>query len=331
MNHPLLRKEIRSLVPFLGLVLFFNLLDWADEFLTKLPDQYPLAKVLEESTGGHVMMFTVAFALAASLLVREGDDRTLAFLDGLPLSRTRVFLTKVGLALGVLWLLPLSDVLLKIVLCSWSRTSLEPKLWWQPLVTAAFLDVISCVVFLSFGLALSFLRRFSLFLLGILICSYLLLQEWQIPFVTLFNIFDLGEPAFQGRHWLIPKSKLAVQLGFAAVCFGIAFAAFQMMGDAAQRLAERVKRRRGAVVIGGAGMAMAVVLWIGLIVYWGEHSDTDNRRKVSYQEWSTSRARTARYEFLYPENHGTLVSQLLDRADSVENRVRQFLNAQQMP
>ena len=47
MNHPLLRKEIRSLVPFLGLVLFFNLLDWADEFLTKFPDQYPLAKLLE--------------------------------------------------------------------------------------------------------------------------------------------------------------------------------------------------------------------------------------------------------------------------------------------
>src|SRR5216117_3038260 len=93
--------------------------------------------------GGHVMMFTVAFALAASLLVREGDDRTLAFLDGLPLSRTRMFLTKVGLALGVLWLIPLSDLLLKILLYSWSRTSLEPKLWWQPLVTAAFLDVIS--------------------------------------------------------------------------------------------------------------------------------------------------------------------------------------------
>src|SRR5262245_14428898 len=191
MSHPLLRKEIRSLAPFLGLVLFFNLLNWADEFLTNFPDQFPLAKLLEESTGGHVMMFTVAFALAASLLVREKDDGTLAFLDGLPLSRTRVFLTKFGLALGVLWLLPLSDLLLKLTLSGWSRTSLEPGIWWQALLTGVFLDLVSCFVFLSFGLALSFLRRFSLLVLGILICVYLLLSEAQIPSVSLFNIFDL--------------------------------------------------------------------------------------------------------------------------------------------
>ncbi len=331
MSHPLLRKEGRSLVPFLGLVVFFNLLDWADEFLTKFPDQYPLAKLLEESTGEHVMMFTVAFALAASLLVREGDEGTLAFLDGLPLSRTRVFLTKAGLALGVLWLFPLSDLLLKMTLCSWSRTSLEPKLWWQPLVTGTVLDFISCFVFLSFSLALSFLRRFSLLVLGILICGWLLLRELQVPFVTLLNIFDLSEPAFQGRQWLIPKSKLAVQLGFGAVCFGIGFGSFQMMGDAAQRFGERVKRRPGAIVISGAGMVLAVILWIGLIIYWGEHSDNATERKVSYQEWRTSRAHTARYEFLYQENQGTLVNQLLDRADSVESRVRHFLHAQQMP
>jgi len=331
MNHPLLRKEVRSLAPFLVLVLFFNLLDWADEFLTKFPDQYPLAKLLEESTGGQVMMFMMAFALGASLLVREADDGTLAFLDGLPLTRTRVFLTKAGLALGVLWLLPFSDLVLKILLCSWSRTSLEPKLWWQPLVTGALLDATSCFIYLSLGLALSFLGRFSLLVVGVFICAYLLLQERQVPFVALFNIFNLNAPSFQGRHWLIPKSKLAVQLGLSVVCFGIAFGAFHMMGDAAQRFAERVKRRRGAVIIGGAGMVLAVFLWIGLFVYWGEHSDNDSEHKVSYQQWKTSRALTTRYEFLYPENQGALVNQLLDRADSVEGRVRQFLRAQPMP
>ena len=49
MTHPLLRKELRSLVPFVGLVLFFNLLSWGDDLLTKFPDQYPLAKLFSES------------------------------------------------------------------------------------------------------------------------------------------------------------------------------------------------------------------------------------------------------------------------------------------
>ena len=73
------------------------------------------------------------------------------------------------------------------------------------------------------------LRRFSLLILGVLLCAYLLLQEWHVPFVPLFNIFSLNEPVFQGRHWLVPTSKLAVQLGAGVICFGIAFGAFQMM------------------------------------------------------------------------------------------------------
>jgi hypothetical protein len=104
-----------------------------------------------------------------------------------------------------------------------------------------------------------------------------------------------------------------------------------MMGDAARRFAERVRRRRGAVLLGGAGMALAVLLWVGLLFYWGRHSDNDRDGKVSYQEWPTSRASTVRYQFLYPENQGGLVSQLLNRADTIESRVRQFLHARQMP
>ena len=73
MSHPLVRKELRSLAPFAGLILFFNLLNWADVMLTKFPDQYPLHELFSESGPDNAMMFMVAFALAAGLLVREAD------------------------------------------------------------------------------------------------------------------------------------------------------------------------------------------------------------------------------------------------------------------
>src|SRR5258708_33721275 len=104
-----------------------------------------------------------------------------------------------------------------------------------------------------------------------------------------------------------------------------------MMGASARRFAERVRRRRGAVFIGWGGIALAVVVWVGLLIYWGERSDTDQNRKVLYDEWPTGRARTARYGFIYPENQAGLVARFLDRADSVESRVRQFLSAQPIP
>jgi ABC-type transport system involved in multi-copper enzyme maturation permease subunit len=333
MSHPLLRKELRSLAPFLGLVLFFNLLSWAEPLVTKFPDQYPLAKLLSHDEGDQVLLFLVAFALASSLLVRERDDGTLAFLDALPISRTRIFFTKTALALGVLWLVPLSDLVQKATLYYWSRNSLEPAVQWPPLLTCALLDAASAFVFLSFGLALSFLRRFSLLVLGVLISAYLFLQEWQTPFVPLFNIFSLSDPVYQARRWLFPSTKLAVQLSLAVVCLGIALGAFQMMGDAARRFAERARRGRGVALIGGLAVALAVAVWIGLFVYWGEHNEGDNdtRATVKYANWRTGRARTAHYGFLYPENQGGLVSQLLDRADTVESRVRQFLGAQPIP
>jgi ABC-type transport system involved in multi-copper enzyme maturation permease subunit len=331
MSYSLLRKEMRSLAPFAGLVLFFVALNCGDILITKFPDQYALADLIKQDGAGQAMMFMVAFALAASLLVREGDEGTLAFLDALPLSRARVFFTKTALALGVLWLLPLSDLILKAMLCSWSRTSLEPQIRWPPLLTGALLDAASCFVYLSLGLALSFLRRFSLLLLGVFFCAYLLLQERQVPLVPLFNIFSLGDPVFQGRRWLVPAAKLAVQLGLGVICLGIALGAFQMMGDAARRFAERAKRRWMVVLLGGVGTVLAVLIWVGLLLYWGEREGADRNVKVRYEDWPTGRARTARYQFLYPENQAGLVDKFLDRADAIESRVRQFLHAQPIP
>jgi len=330
-SHPLVRKELRSLAPFAGLILFFNLLNWADVMLTKFPDQYPLHELFSESGPDNAMMFMVAFALAAGLLVREADDGTLAFLDALPLSRARIFLTKTTLALAVLWLLPLSDFVLRVTLYSWSRTSLNPQFPWSPMVTRTFLDAASSFVYLALGLVLSFFRRFSLLVLGVLVCVYQLLHELQVPFIPLLNMFSLSEPVFQGQHWLLPITKLAVQLGGGLVCLVLAFGAFEMVGDTAQKLSERALRRRGAIWVGGLAVLLSIGVWGGLLIYWARQSDDEQQRKVKYEPWRTSRSRTLHYRFLYPENQAGLVSQLMDRADAIETRVRQFLHAQPIP
>src|SRR6185436_14794522 len=120
----LLRKEFRSLLPFLALVLFFASLNWVFLFLTEFPDQYPLSKLLAEDnrTSTQVIYFIMAVALAAGLLARERDEGTLSFLDGLPVSRGRIFFCKVALALAVLWVLPLCEFLSNLPTHAMSRT-----------------------------------------------------------------------------------------------------------------------------------------------------------------------------------------------------------------
>ena len=68
MTSSLFRKELRSLVPFIGLVLFFNLLTWCDILFTEFPDQYSLSKLLEWDDEP-VFMAVVGFALAAIFLL----------------------------------------------------------------------------------------------------------------------------------------------------------------------------------------------------------------------------------------------------------------------
>jgi hypothetical protein len=324
----LLRKELRSLAPFLGLVLFLIAMNWGYTFLTKFPDQYTLSKLLEHDTDDQVMLFVLAFALAAGLLVRERDEGTLAFLDALPVSRARIFACKVVPAIGVLWLIPLSDLALKFLLHALSRTSIETHSPGMLFLTGSLLDAASCIVYFFLALLLSFLRRFSYLVMALLICAYLFLQELEAPFVPLFNLFALGDPIYQGRDWLAPTARLLTQLSLAAVCGCGAFGLFLMMGDASQRLAEGAKRRRGAVMLAGLCTVLAVAIWIGLASFWIVRSKPDRSSQIIYQSWPIARANTSRYQFVYRENQTAFVNQFLQGADTVERRVREFLSAE---
>jgi ABC-type transport system involved in multi-copper enzyme maturation permease subunit len=321
----LLYKELRSLRPFLALLLFLILLSAVYLFLSEYPDQYPLSKLIEYDEGEQVMTFVMAFALASGLLVRERDEGTLAFLDALPISRARIFACKVLLGLAVLWLLPLSDLILKAGVHAWARTSLERRFEWQLLFMGAGLDAAACFVYFSIGLALSFMRRFSLLVLGLAVCAYLLLQEIRTPGISLFNIFTLSDPVFQGQHWLLPTAKLATQLALGGGALAIAFGAFLATGETAQRLADQAKRRRRPMVMAALGTTVLVLVWAGLAVYWIEKSDLWDKPKVHYTDWSLGRIKTSRYTFVYPQNEAGLVGKLAERADSAEARVREFL------
>jgi hypothetical protein len=70
------------------------------------------------------------------------------------------------------------------------------------------------------------------------------------------------------------------------------------------------------------------LIWIGLAVFWIKKDKPDRQAQVVYQSWPIARANTSRYGFIYRENRAALVSQLLQVADSAEERVRKFLDAE---
>jgi hypothetical protein len=117
-------------------------------------------------------------------------------------------------------------------------------------------------------------------------------------------------------------------LALGGAALGIAFGAFLNMGEAAQRIADRAKRRRGMLLLAGLGTVLLVLVWAGLLVYWLEKNAARDKTEVRYADWALGRTKTIRYEFVYPQNQAGLAGQLSDRADAAEARVREFLGAQ---
>src|SRR5690606_14695879 len=128
MSAGLLRKELREQRPFVLLVAFLVVLDLVYWMLQQF-DMQALGLTIEElGTELAALLFFIAFAMGTGLLIREIDDRTLSFLDGLPLSRLRVFAVKVALASGVLLAYPLACVILRIAQHLVARQSLDHAL-----------------------------------------------------------------------------------------------------------------------------------------------------------------------------------------------------------
>jgi ABC-type transport system involved in multi-copper enzyme maturation permease subunit len=328
------RKELRSMLPFLLLILFVSLLNAADECLSYQPDLRPLAA----SADGYVllprefsyMLFVLVFALGVGLLVRDHDEGTLEFLDSLPVSRTRVFIAKFVVAELALCIVPLTNVSIAVVLHALSRTSLNRSFHPDILFTSLLLHMCQFTVFLSLAMALSFLRRFAWVAICLVFWTYIVLRD-LVPGISVVNIFALADPEFEGQRWLVPTKLLWVQLPLAAALLGFAYAMFVGGGDRLLKAYDKMAKTRvgGAVLIAGAGLAVvlcfSVISWV--MVTEPASGDYDPA-PATYVSWSTARARTRHYSFVYPTNLADRARGLIDGADEVHVAVREFLEAE---
>jgi hypothetical protein len=84
MNGALFRKELRDLRPWGVLGVALGLSNVVELLLEQI-DLAPLGQTFRLLNEYNVTVYWfIAFAIGTGLVIREHDDRTLAFLDGLP-------------------------------------------------------------------------------------------------------------------------------------------------------------------------------------------------------------------------------------------------------
>ena len=300
-------------------VLTLLLMEIAGIFLLPLDAAAFPARMHTLSEGLGVMQVLFGFALGANLLVREIDDGTLNFLDGLPLTRRAVFAAKLQAAMLVMLIYPASALLWNAALHRATHGSLDQALWPSLLLTMFGLCILATAVGLTAGMLLGFLRHVAWLVLALCAIGIKLLEDQAPSLAAALDTTDLLALRFTGTAWQLPMSTIWTQLG-AALLFGtLAFILFCSAGKVGARV-RRIGRLRRWLTRFGIGLLVAAVLaGIALLAARSkEDGDAGARRGAGALEFmpvASGQASTRHYSFSYPALSSTRVRPLIDEAD----------------
>ena len=315
----LFAKEFRSLRPFLFLGLAILLTEIIDKLLAPIETQ-ALGRALAELPVELVMcQLLLAFAIGSGLLVREIDDGTLNFLDGLPVTRSAVFAAKFMAAMLVLTTYPLGLILLQVVLHMGARESLDAALHLGLMLTFFALSMLVTAVGLTLGMLLGFLRSLSWLVLCLCAVGIMLLKDKAPSLHAALNPADLLTLRFVGVHWQLPHATIWTQLGAALLFAVLAFGLFKSAGGVLARVRKWQRARRLLLAPAVVGMLVAAVAGIGVIAQ-REAADPEVANKVAaagvqFTPAATGHATTTHYTFSYPASSGERLRPFIKAAD----------------
>lgn len=325
MTGALLRKELRELLPWAILGIAVSIVDLT-ELLVQQVDMQPLGRTTGLLNDFDALIYwIIAFAIGTGLVIREQDDGTLAFLDGLPVSRSRSFFVK-AFVMAVLVLIPPAVNTAVITLMHViSRGSLDSALHGTLLLEAFALQALLVINGLFVGAALGRLRSLTWLVLGIATVSIMLLGE-LVPRVALLNPFSLLDWQWLFDDLSVDRETLYAQLAITFAAFVIAWHGFVRAGRTrAISLAARPAL--------GAFVTLATV-GVGLWTFWllmgpggQDPSVATQNGSPSYEFLGSPPAETVteHYRFSYPAYESAAALDLADRADAIFEHVHALL------
>ncbi len=325
----LLWKEWRALRPFAILAAALFLVGLVMAFFTEFLDEYPIWKgMFSDSDSTVIIMFILAAIVARGLTVREKDDGTVNFLDGVPVSRFSVYCVKWLVAVGILvGLFTLWDI--ECLFYQWlSLTSVSEPTPWRSILVMIGLRVFLISYFVSVWCAISCLRRWDLLILGGIMLLVRLMIEAQIPFADWLDPFSLVKvPAEQGDFWLIPWGHLSV-LGITGLFLWlIGLVYFSSRDSFLERLAMRTKESWVGPVAGCLPFILAPVIWIVFFVtvdpgLFDVEEDEKNAAGVSSD---LIEMETGDFVFVYRQGMAKKLKPVIKAADQSLAQVSSFL------
>lgn len=318
----LFRKELRALRPYFWLVVALVALGVGSELFTTFPDAHPFEPATWLKDKYQEPLFNIlliALMCSAGLLINEAEHGTLAFLDGLPVSRTRLFFAKVVAGFGVVLLLMLVGMTTHAVFGWLSRTSVSGPFPWKFLLVETALLIAAAFYIFSAALALSFLRRWLLLAVGIILWGMLWLRAAQLPYLSLLDPIDLLRPGLDGAELRVSWRHLIAQVGAGVTLMGVTWIGFCRLGG--RHTISGAGWRR---IFIWAGWLAVPVVWIGVMATFSKSQGETPaiiRQNHPGGERAFGRLTTSHYEFVFREDQRSQAIKLSRTADEIHRQV----------
>jgi hypothetical protein len=331
----LLWKEWMGLRPFAILIVVLCLMSEFYESATSFSDMRPIwdSELIGWNGGIGLLIFSVIISLG--ILVREQDDGTLLYLDGLPLSRGSVYLAKWVAATALTAASGYLDLAVASGYEMLSRTSSSPPFPWRSMAVLMGLMACQAAFLVSLMFFLSIFRRWALLLLGGLFFLVYQLKSLQFPYAVFLDPLELVQkPEQMGDRWIVPWNHLGALfvMGSGFYLMGLLF--FSIRPGSFSALG---RGRWAAVLRVGSKLLLplATVVMVGaLIIFIAKNEEDDeDSTPVILEELRPQpsggnqiiQTDSAHFEFIHRKNDSEKVQQLMPLADELFLKVADFL------
>ena len=325
MNAALFRKEFRDLLPWGVLSLAFGLSNVVQLLLEQV-DSTPLGQTFFLLNQENIVLYwLIAFAIGTGLAIREHDDRTLAFLDGLPVARSRVFFVKCAVMSLLVLIGPALELFGLSALHLLSRGSLDRELHAALLAQALALQALFIVNGLMLGAAFGRLRSLAWVAAGLTATALLLFAD-RVPRAAVLNPLTLLDWQWTTAAIVVDGEAVRTQLAVTVLAALIAWRGFALAGKGRQPLNLSGPIASAEIVVATIATAATLIVVV-MRPFDAVLSSPDSGGEAVYRFAPSppAQAVTRHYRISYPAHEADAALTLAEEADAVFERVHELL------
>lgn len=322
MTKTLLLKELRALRPYLVFAVVLMGATVFDVVVTESAFR-SLAETFSSVASMPLPLIfgIVALALGTGVSVKERDEGTLAFLDALPVTRSRVFFVKLLAAMLVLTAFPFFQLGWAVFEHAFARGSLDTPFHWNILLGAFLMQLQLMATFLAAGTLLGFARSLTWMLVGVVAAGLQRLIHF-VPRLAMLDPLRLVESGVEGVRWNYELEVIGAQAAIATACTLVSWGLFVRSGRSRSITVNRP-------VVGALVTLLTLGAIFGALALWwktdsgGTASNEPDLENVP--ESAPASTTTAHYEFSYPSIESKAALELAEKADVTFLQVSELL------